>query len=142
MTITGGCLCGAVRYRIEALPIAKRICWCRDCQFIGAGHGTINLTFPSEAVHIEGELADHASRANSGNLMHRRFCPRCGTPVTTQSEERPHLITIRAGTLDDSEIARPLMTIWTSSAPAWAPIDPRIPAIDKQPPPPPVPAKD
>ena len=31
MTITGGCLCGAVHYRIDALPVAKRICWCRDC---------------------------------------------------------------------------------------------------------------
>ncbi len=92
-------------------------------------------------MHIEGELADYASRAESGNLMHRRFCPKCGTPVATQSEARPHLLTIRAGTLDDPDIARPLMTIWTSSAPAWAPIDPRIPAIDKQPPPPVVPPK-
>ena len=116
MTIAGGCLCGAVHYRIDVLPVAKRICWCRDCQFIGGGHGTVNLTFRSEAVHIEGKLADHVSKADSGNLMHRRFCPKCGTPVATQSEARPYLLTIRAGTLDDSEIARPLMTIWASSA--------------------------
>ena len=41
MTITGGCRCGSVRYRIEAeLPFARH-CWCRDCQYIGAGlrHG-------------------------------------------------------------------------------------------------------
>ena len=67
-------------------------------------------------MHIEGQLADHVSKADSGNLMHRRFCPKCGTPVATQSEARPYLLTIRAGTLDDSEIARPLMTIWASSA--------------------------
>jgi len=136
MTITGGCLCGAVRYRIEAEPVQVRACWCRDCQFIGAGSGTVNVTFPSEAVHIGGELKDHASRAASGNLMHRRFCPKCGTPVTTQSEARPHLISIRAGTLDDPEIAKPVMTIWTRSAPSWASIDAGIPRVEGQPPPP------
>ncbi len=141
MTITGGCLCGAVRYRIEAEPIQVRACWCRDCQFIGAGSGTVNVTFPSEAVHVEGELKDHASRAASGNLMHRRFCLKCRTPVTTQSEARPHLLTIRVGTLDDPEIAKPMMTIWTRSAPSWASIDAGIPRVEGQPPPPTLPPK-
>jgi hypothetical protein len=141
MTITGGCLCGAVRYRIEAEPIAKRVCWCRDCQYVAAGNGTVNITFPSEAVHIAGELKDYTSRAASGNLMHRRFCPNCGTHVTTQSGARPHLMTIRVGTLDDREIARPAMTIWTKSAPSWAVINPRIPHDEGQPAPPVMPSK-
>jgi hypothetical protein len=43
MTITGGCRCGAVRYTIEAEPLFARHCWCRDCQYIGAGPGTVNV---------------------------------------------------------------------------------------------------
>lgn len=141
MTITGGCLCGAVHYRIDALPVAKRICCCRDCQFIGGGH--VTSISPSGAKRCTSRASSHhVSKADSGNLMHRRFRPKCGTPVATQSEARPYLLTIRAGTLDNSEIARPLMTIWASSAPSWAPIDPRIPTIDKQPPPPTVPPED
>jgi hypothetical protein len=50
MTITGGCRCGAVRYSIEAEPLFARHCWCRDCQYIGAGAGTVNVFFASEAV--------------------------------------------------------------------------------------------
>ncbi len=136
MAITGGCLCGAVRYRIEAEPIAARTCWCRACQFTGAGSATVNVAFPSDAVSFEGRLTDYASKADSGNIMHRRFCPACGTHVFIQSEARPHLLSVRAGTLDDPEIGKPSMTIWTSMAPSWAAIDPNIPQAERQPPPP------
>ena len=123
MTITGGCRCGAVRYRIEGERLTARHCWCRDCQYIGAGSGTVNVFFPSDAVNVEGALSDYTSRAASGNLMHRQFCPTCGTPVFTQSEARLHMIGVRAGTFDDPEIGKPQMTIWTSSAPSWAVFD-------------------
>jgi hypothetical protein len=95
MTITGGCGCGAVRYTIEAERITARHCWCRDCQYIGAGSGTVNVFFPSEAVNVNGALSDYTSRAASGNLMHRQFCPTCGTPMFTQSQARLHLIGVR-----------------------------------------------
>ena len=134
MTITGGCLCGAVRYEIDAEPLVIRACWCTDCQKFGAGSATANVIFPAGAVAIEGTLTDYASMADSGNAMHRGFCPACGTPVTTGSEARPHLIGIRGGTLDDPEIAKPHMTIWTKSAPGWVVIDPDIPAHETQPP--------
>jgi hypothetical protein len=135
MEITGGCLCRAVRYRISAPPLAARVCWCRLCQFLGSGNGTVNVCFPKAAFSVEGELCDYPSVADSGNAMHRRFCPRCGTPMFSEAEARPHLIFVRGGTLDDAEIARPAATIWTSQAPSWACIDPALPAHEAQPPP-------
>ena len=47
MTIIGGCRCGAVRYKIDADRITARHCWRRDCQYIGAGSGTVNVFFPA-----------------------------------------------------------------------------------------------
>jgi hypothetical protein len=135
MTITGGCRCGAVRYTASAEPIATRVCWCRDCQFFAAGNATVNLVFSAASVSITGPLRDYCSRADSGNQMHRQFCSECGTPVTSASEARPHLIILRAGTLDNPEIARPSLTIWTDSAPSWACIDQAVPMTSKQPPP-------
>ena len=135
MEITGGCLCRAVRYRVTAEPITTRVCWCRLCQYLGAGGATVNVCFPSDAVTIEGALSDYRSTADSGNVMHRKFCPRCGTQVTSAAESRPHLLFLRAGTLDDPEVARPAMTIWTSAAPSWACIDRQIPTNAGQPPP-------
>jgi hypothetical protein len=68
--------------------------------------------------------------------MHRRFCAKCGTHLFSAAESRPHLVFVRAGTLDDVELARPAMSIWTSQAPSWACIDERIPKVAGQPPPP------
>jgi hypothetical protein len=135
MQITGGCLCGAVRYKVVAAPIVTRVCWCRLCQYLGAGSGTVNTCFPSDAISIEGELADFKSVADSGNTMHRRFCPACGTQLFSEAEARPNLIFVRAGTLDDPEVVKPSVTIWTESAPSWACIDAALPTYAKQAPP-------
>jgi hypothetical protein len=135
MEITGGCLCRQVRFRITAAPIVTRVCWCRLCQYLGAGNGTVNVCFPSNAITIEGEMKDYQSVADSGNTMHRRFCPNCGTALFSEAEVRPHLIFVRAGTLDDPTVAQPAATIWTSRAPAWACFDPNLPQVEKQPPP-------
>ena len=135
MEITGGCLCKSVRYRITAAPITTRVCWCRVCQYLAAGSGTVNVCFPTNSVSIEGALTDFQSIADSGNVMHRRFCSVCGTSMFSEAEARPHLIFVRAGTLDDAGVAKPSVTIWTSRAPSWACIDPAIQRVEGQPPP-------
>ena len=133
--ITGGCLCRAVRYRSHAAPILTRVCWCRVCQYLAAGSGTVNVCFPSEALTIEGPLTEYSNVADSGNRMRRRFCPACGTPLFSTADSRPHLIFVRAGSLDDPEIVKPASTIWTSKAPSWASIDTSLPTVAAQPPP-------
>ncbi len=133
--ITGGCLCGAVRYRTDAEPITARYCWCRVCQYLATGNAAVSVCFPSDGFSIDGEPADFVSLADSGNRMHRRFCPACGTQLFSEAEARPHLIFVRAGTLDDLEVARPTATIWVARAPSWACIDESLPRIEGQPPP-------
>ncbi len=135
MEITGGCLCKRVRFRITAAPMAMRLCWCRDCQYFAAGNATVNVVFPSNALTVEGELKDYRSVADSGRVMHRHFCPDCGTPVFSAAEERPHLVIVRNGALDDTELTKPGATIWTDSAPEWAWIDESLPRFSGQPPP-------
>jgi len=137
--IAGGCLCGAVRFRSAAPPLATRYCWCRDCQRFAAGNATVNVIFPSEAVVVEGETAAYESLADSGNRMRRRFCPTCGSPLFSQSEARPHWIIVRAGALDDPNLAEPSGSIWVTSAPRWACVDPDLEQVERQPAPPPPP---
>ena len=120
---------------MTAEPIAARFCWCRDCQYRAAGSATVNVAFPTAAVRLTGPLRYYTSIADSGNRMHRQFCEPCGTPVTSAAEARLHLTVLRAGTLDDPELARPSMTIWTDLGPSWACIDETLPRTPRQSPP-------
>jgi hypothetical protein len=133
MTITGGCLCREIRYESTSEPIVTRVCWCRVCQYLGAGSGTVNVCFPTASFTVHGATRDYRSIADSGNVMHRRFCATCGTQLFSEAEARPHLIFVRAGTLDDPEFAKPAATIWISQAPSWARIDDKLPTVDRQP---------
>ncbi len=133
-TRTGRCLCGAVQFTVTAAPVFVRACWCRLCQYLGAGNATVNACFPADAVQIQGALHDYVSVADSGNVMHRRFCPACGTALFSAGERRPDLLVVRVGALDQRDDLAPAVTIWTSEAPAWACIDPAIPRVAGQPP--------
>ena len=132
--IKGGCLCQSVRYSINAEPIVTRACWCRLCQTLASGNATINLAFPSDSITISGKLNDYEATADDGNKMHRTFCPNCGVHLFSEAEERPNIIVVRAGTLDDVEQVNIEGIIWTSSAPTWAHLDPELPHFNGQPP--------
>ena len=133
MTRTGGCICGAIRYTLSEDPVTVRLCWCRDCQYWAAGNASLNLRMRQSAVQVQGTPKTWASRADSGNHMQRSFCGECGTQLFSQAEENTEFMVVRAGTLDDAAGIRPLATIWTDSAPAWAWIDPDMPAFPRQP---------
>jgi len=133
MTVTGSCLCKAVRYEIDGAPLTSRTCWCRICQQIGSSNGTVNACFSRDALRISGPLSDYSYRADSGTIMHCRFCVACGVHVFITAESRPNLVFMRASTLDDPEMARPLSNIWVSQAPSWAVFDERLPKLEGQP---------
>lgn len=127
-----------MRFTIGAeAPLGARYCWCRVCQYLGAGTGAVSALFRKADVAVSGPLSDYVCKADSGATMHRRFCARCGAGVFSEAEERPTFIFVRAGTLDDPNLAAPVATIGTRSAPKRACFDLDIPQVEGQPPPPP-----
>ena len=131
----GGCLCGAVSFKFAAEPLATRICWCRDCQYLSA-NGTANIIVPFDALTVVGVLSEHTKTANSGNDLTRQFCPTCGTHLFAKSSARPHLMVVRIGSLSAPSSAKPSSNIWATSAPDWACLDPALERVEHQPQPP------
>lgn len=135
---TGACLCGHIRYRVRGEPLGARVCWCRDCQRIAA-NGTVSAVFPADALEVTGEPAEYLRPGGSGNTVRRRFCPRCGCHLFADTAAYGGVVVVRIGTLDDPSSIEPKANIWSSSAPAWACLDPELLRVEKQPAPPAVP---
>ncbi len=128
---TGACLCGQIRFRLTAEPVASRVCWCRDCQRL-ASNGTVNILVPSASLEVTGSPSAHVRQAHSGNQVTRRFCPGCGAHLFADSSGRVGLTVIRVGTLDDPSSIQPTANIWASSAPRWSCLDPTLDRFDQQ----------
>ena len=117
----GGCLCGAVRYTVNAPFLAVVTCHCRNCQKQAGSAVSIIAVVKKKAVDVQGELTVYEDTADSGRPVYRKFCGRCGSPLFTDTPdaEAKGLRFIKAGTLDDVSDLRPVQHYWTVSAQPW-----------------------
>ena len=117
--MTGGCLCGSVRFEAVGKPVSFVLCYCRDCQRTsGAGHLPI-LGFPKAAVKLCGETRSFETQANSGLHTRRNFCVTCGTMVLGEPGAHPEYVGLSAGTLDDPAVFEPQVALFTRSQHDW-----------------------
>ena len=132
MTIKGGCLCGQVRYSIDAEPLYAGFCHCRDCmKATGSGFGAF-MGFRPADVALTGETKAFTKTGGSGEPTARHFCPTCGSTVYGDGgEANPgREITIYVGTLDDPEQFRPQAAIFTRNRPSWACVTSDVPQFE------------
>ena len=107
--VTGGCQCGAVRYRLEAVPSGTHVCHCRMCQKAG-GAPFIAFVPTSSLVITRGAL----SIFKSSVIAERGFCAACGTPLTYRSLPG-NLTAVTLGSLDDPNAFVPQTQYGTES---------------------------
>jgi hypothetical protein len=99
----GGCLCGAVRYRVSAHPNHVVICFCRFCQkATGSDHMVEPLFDVSEFEITKGEPSVFTLISEgSGKPVHVHFCPTCGTKLRLTFDRFPTSTGVYAGTFDN-----------------------------------------
>jgi len=134
ITLTGGCVCGAVRYRATGTPEMQGLCHCRNCQRLGGGGHVGFLCFPLEAVIVEGETRETRGPGGSGQPAERHFCPTCCSALFGLSEMMPGKINIYAGSLDDPGQFKPAFAIFTRSRRPWDLLPADIAAYETLPP--------
>ena len=118
-SITGGCLCGRVRWQATGEPAFSGACHCRNCQRYTGSAFEPFAAFPAASVSVKGELKTYEDKGDSGQPVHRRFCPICGSGVATELDAVPGMIVLLAGGFDDPAVFSPAMDVYWSSAQPW-----------------------
>ena len=112
----GGCLCGAIRYRITGAPRARSLCHCRSCQR-AAGAPSVAWVVMNHADFAFVAGRPVVFRSSPGVL--RTFCGTCGTSLTYQREAEPQTIDATTATLDSPNDFAPTREIWLTHKLNW-----------------------
>ena len=131
--ITGGCLCGALRYEAGAPPAYAGYCFCNDCRKASGGGFIAFMGFPASALSFSGDAVTHTMTQSDGRKSERNFCPSCGGLVYGGVRGVAKQHTIYAGTLDDPSHFKPTIAIFNSQRPAWVPLPPGLKVFDGMP---------
>lgn len=110
--VTGGCLCGDVRFEASGPPYRVGLCHCLDCR---KHHGAVFYAaaiFPETAVTIEGEPHGYEGRY---------FCGTCGSSVFSRDGDE---VELNLGSLDAPDRFTPTYESWTVRRESWLPAFP------------------
>ena len=115
---SGGCQCGAVRFRVEGALGDASVCHCRMCQ---KASGNFYLPLVSvRGAKLEWTRGE-PKKFRSSNFAFRGFCGECGTPLTY---EAPDGIALAVGAFDDPSGLAPVIQ--------WG-IESKLPYVDHVP---------
>jgi hypothetical protein len=130
--LEGGCLCGAVRYRVTKAPLDSGYCHCRMCQKSSGAPLQASAEFPVSGFEIvKGTPKPY--RSSPGMVRH--FCPDCGSQLTFRAAENPTYISVNLPTLDNPAALSPRMHIWCDSRLPWFEVKDDLPRYDREGPP-------
>ena len=121
LPLTGGCMCGAVRYEVDAPLETALYCHCTRCQRRTGGSGSISARVEPGSFRIgRGEELVSVFRPDEG--FAKAFCSACGSALYSQSPDDPEIVSVRMGTFDTDPGVRASYRQFVAYAPAWEPI--------------------
>ena len=112
----GGCLCGAIRYRVRGPPLHSVICHCYTCRKASGAPSVAWLTF--DRGQLEFLAGDPLSFRSSPGVV-RRFCGTCGSAISYENSDSPDTIDLTTLTLDDPNAYPPTREVWLEHRLAW-----------------------
>jgi hypothetical protein len=132
--MTGGCMCGAVRYTIKSGPLGTGLCHCDRCRpQSGSAFSTV-MYVPRPSIAVEGETAHFADIGSSGLAVKRIYCPKCGSPLFTDMDLTPEIMFVKVGTTDYNQWFVPDIEMFVVRRRPWVDPVPGAPQFDGNPP--------
>lgn len=116
LPLTGGCLCGALRYEIAAAPLDAGYCHCRICQRLSGAPAMAWASVPAESFRYTlGAPRVH----RSSDWGQREFCAACGSQLVYRTLAPAPSLDVNVPTLDRPDAVPPRRHTWVSSRLAW-----------------------
>ncbi|MFW2351432.1 GFA family protein [Qipengyuania sp.] len=132
--LTGGCLCGAVRYTLrDGFRLNPYACHCTECQSRTGSAFSEHMLFTLADFEISGDL--DAGEYDQPSGAHSRIfgCAKCKARIYAVNDSRDGLASLRCGTLDDSATFVPAAHLWVRSKQPWIRLPDDAKAMDEQP---------
>jgi len=124
LPLTGGCPCGAVRYRIDAFPLLLYACHCTNCQRQSGSSFALNMPARTSSFRIVSGAPTPWHRVSpTGAPTISWFRGGCGGRLYGERPSRPERVVVRAGTLDDTGWLTPLAHLYMGNAQPWERFD-------------------
>ncbi len=117
--VSGGCVCGAVRFEAQGVPLRVGLCHCLDCRKHHGAPFYAAAIYPEASVAIAGETA---------SFRGRHFCPVCGSSVFARTGDE---IELHLGALDEPSQFTPDYELWCDRREAWLPPFARVTSFPK-----------
>jgi hypothetical protein len=119
--LTGGCLCGGVRFEVTEPLVSAGYCHCTRCQHrTGTASSAQGRIAPGSLRILQGEELVRAYRPLDG--FAKCFCSACGSALWSQHPKDPEVISIRLGAFDGDPGIRPSHRTFVAYAAPWEPI--------------------
>jgi hypothetical protein len=120
--VTGGCLCGGVRFELTEPPTDAGYCHCTRCQRRTGTAASAQARIDGRTFRLlEGEDLVGAWRHADGGFE-KCFCRRCGAQLFARNPDDLTQMSIRLAAFDEDPGVRPSWRAFTAYAAAWEPI--------------------
>jgi hypothetical protein len=120
--LTGGCLCGGVRYEVSEPLVSASYCHCTRCQRrTGSAAEADARIAPGSLRILAGEELVRSYDPGGGGFVDE-FCSNCGGALWGRSPNDPEVVAVRLGTFDGDPGIRPQLRQFVAYAAAWEPI--------------------
>ncbi|WP_211051318.1 GFA family protein [Parasphingorhabdus halotolerans] len=132
--LTGGCLCGAVKYTLKpGFRMKPYACHCTDCQKRTGSSFSMHMLVTEADLTVVGELNEGHVIQPNGAISTIAGCAKCLGRIYAANDQRPGVVSLRVGTLDDSMKMSPSAHFWVSSKQPWIIIPEGTPSLETQP---------
>jgi hypothetical protein len=119
--LTGGCLCGGVRYEVSEPLISSNYCHCTRCQRRSGTAASANGTCaPGSFRIVHGEELVRCWRPEQG--FEKCFCSVCGSALFSRDPQTRSTVAVRLGTVDGEPGIRPQKRQFVDYAAVWEPL--------------------